>query len=648
LASGSDDQTVRLWNVQTRRELMQLDSGGIELGEVSSLSFSPDGKQLLVGARGRTAFWSAAPLVSDAPGPTVGALRQLLEANLDFRGRIRRLSENRRLPETLAKLDTNDVRVRAALAATEANWHASRQQWAEAALAFDRLAAADPTAPDGWLRTPGLLRVATALLHQDRPHDAAALLRGATKCRALDGLPPAVEHVDAVPGGLLHPLWAAVNERLAKKPRHPGLLELRAELAGQWSDAKAQVADFSAAIDALAQQKTETVAAALQRLHDRRGNAYVRLKKWQEAIDDFTQAVGSATTDVELLTNQARAEAGMARQLAFGGQVAFAKSTLAKSRAKYERLLEADPRSDLLAAELADLLLIDGTVPSDRERLRVFAMKLADPWAKLAGAYYVVGNQRASDELMKSHPWVAGTIPSLHAIARDWEGTIAAFHKLLADEPANPILLTKLITAYQSAGRARESIPYWVKLSAANPKNTYLWIDIAARQAWFGEAQELAATRRRILALAKDTSDGLAAERAAKVCFLHPPTDKAELEEGLALAQKAVAIGKSGEWGLLTLGIAEYRSGQAAAAAETLLAAIKAGPHNRIATDTAAFYRAMSLYRSGKSDEARSVAIEAAARMKPLPTPSLDSPYNRDDLVLWLAYKEANAMIKFE
>src|SRR6516225_9315022 len=56
---------------------------------------------------------------------------------------------------------------------------------------------------------------------------------------------------DAATGELLHPLRTAINERLAKEPRNAGLLELRAELAGQWSDAKAQVADYTAAIDAL-------------------------------------------------------------------------------------------------------------------------------------------------------------------------------------------------------------------------------------------------------------------------------------------------------------------------------------------------------------------------------------------------------------
>ena len=36
LASGGTDQTVRLWNVETRRELMQLDPGSFDVGQVRS------------------------------------------------------------------------------------------------------------------------------------------------------------------------------------------------------------------------------------------------------------------------------------------------------------------------------------------------------------------------------------------------------------------------------------------------------------------------------------------------------------------------------------------------------------------------------------------------------------------------------------
>ena len=59
----------------------------------------------------------------------------------------------------------------------------------------------------------------------------------------------------------------------------------------------------------------------------------------------------------------------------------------------------------------------------------------------------------------------------------------------------------------------------------------------------------------------------------------------------------------------------------------------------------------MSLFRQGKPDEARKVAIAAAAKMKPLPADEqnpLAGGANADDLILWLAYKEAKALIHFD
>ena len=125
LASGSSDRTVRLWNVPTRRELMQLDPGSVELGPVYSLAFSPDGTQLLAGGQEVAAVWSTAPIAWNDPGRAAEKLRHLLQSNADFRSRIRMFSENLRLHEALEKLDARDVRVQAALAATQANGQAA-------------------------------------------------------------------------------------------------------------------------------------------------------------------------------------------------------------------------------------------------------------------------------------------------------------------------------------------------------------------------------------------------------------------------------------------------------------------------------------------------------------------------------------------
>jgi hypothetical protein len=91
--------------------------------------------------------------------------------------------------------------------------------------------------------------------------------------------------------------------------------------------------------------------------------------------------------------------------------------------------------------------------------------------------------------------------------------------------------------------------------------------------------------------------------------------------------------------------MAEYRSGHFAEA-DAALADVPGGD-----TGTAAFYRAMSLFRQGKPDQARQLAHAAAAKMKPLPkdekAPLADNA-DHDDLIRWLAYKEAKELIRFD
>jgi hypothetical protein len=59
----------------------------------------------------------------------------------------------------------------------------------------------------------------------------------------------------------------------------------------------------------------------------------------------------------------------------------------------------------------------------------------------------------------------------------------------------------------------------------------------------------------------------------------------------------------------------------------------------------------MSLFRQGKTDEARKLAIAAAAKMRPLPADEqnpLAGNAVHNDIVVWLAYKEARELIGFE
>ena len=97
--------------------------------------------------------------------------------------------------------------------------------------------------------------------------------------------------------------------------------------------------------------------------------------------------------------------------------------------------------------------------------------------------------------------------------------------------------------------------------------------------------------------------------------------------------------------------MAEYRSGHDAAANQSLRDAAEAGTNTPHVTGISAFYRAMILFCQGKVEEAKKLATGAAARMKPLPKDEnnpLANGATPDDLILWLTYKEAKAMIHFD
>ncbi|MGL4550269.1 MAG: hypothetical protein ACRC33_03695, partial [Gemmataceae bacterium] len=121
----------------------------------------------------------------------------------------------------------------------------------------------------------------------------------------------------------------------------------------------------------------------------------------------------------------------------------------------------------------------------------------------------------------------------------------------------------------------------------------------------------------------------------------------------LVLARRAVDLGKEHPYLAyfqMARGMAEFRSGHFPQADAALLEASKLGVGNPHVPGTAALYRAMTLFRQGKTAEARTLATEAVATVKPLPAEKapLADDANADDLILWLAYKEAKALIGFE
>jgi WD40 repeat protein/serine/threonine protein kinase len=176
----------------------------------------------------------------------------------------------------------------------------------------------------------------------------------------------------------------------------------------------------------------------------------------------------------------------------------------------------------------------------------------------------------------------------------------------------------------------------------------------AALQAWFGQDEELARTRDRALRVARsDSADARIMGRAVRICSLRP-SDEGTRKSVLDFARRAVQLGKEESYFpyvLIALGMAEYRSGNYAEADAALLSAERLGKDSYHVSVTSAYYRAMSQFRQGREAEARDLAARTAVKMKPLPAddkkPLADNA-SADDLVVWMAHKEAKALIPFE
>jgi serine/threonine protein kinase len=205
------------------------------------------------------------------------------------------------------------------------------------------------------------------------------------------------------------------------------------------------------------------------------------------------------------------------------------------------------------------------------------------------------------------------------------------------------------------ASQAANALVLVAKESAARPAETLAVLKVAALQVWFGKDTEHVATRERMLAWVQNSEKPDDLERAAKICCLRPIDDASVREAALNLAGKAVNVGKEKLAGLawyhMTLGMAEYRSGRYAEAVEALTAAEAVTAetwHPEIVRSTAGFYRVMTLFQQGKPEEARTLFTATETTMKPFPADEknpLAGQADHDDLILWLAYKEARALL---
>ena len=201
--------------------------------------------------------------------------------------------------------------------------------------------------------------------------------------------------------------------------------------------------------------------------------------------------------------------------------------------------------------------------------------------------------------------------------------------------------------------RSREAVGTLQKICGPRPGIRTPWLTLAAWQAWFDQDHDYETTRQKMMQLADGTDEAPVEQATAKTFCLRPSTNTVLLAKALQLARLGVDS-KHGTpslpWYQLTLGLAEYRSGDCTNAEHILaLAAQNAGKYAEIPW-TAQLVRAMCLFQLGRADEARLLFNQAGAQMPAFPSdprlPVLDGKAVSHDVVIgWLAYREAKSLI---
>jgi tetratricopeptide (TPR) repeat protein len=237
------------------------------------------------------------------------------------------------------------------------------------------------------------------------------------------------------------------------------------------------------------------------------------------------------------------------------------------------------------------------------------------------------------------------------------EEVLALRRKIFGSEhPETLAVMSALARSYLAAGQSDQALSL-LTTAAGNFGNSLADLQLAAFQTWLGKEADYTATCRRFLEWAKDTRKPVDAQRASESASIRPQADPKMREAALLLARRAVEMGQQENSSLLpqfqmALGIAEYRSGHYPQA-DQALAAVAAAPSQDKDTSAkiralAGFYRAMNLFRQGRETEAQALFSATEAAMKPLPAdeqkPAV-SESNQDNFILWLAYKEARALI---
>src|SRR5581483_8860476 len=102
-------------------------------------------------------------------------------------------------------------------------------------------------------------------------------------------------------------------------------------------------------------------------------------------------------------------------------------------------------------------------VTLDRERKRLPLLRITEPWAKLAVAYHLLGDQPALGRLLKHHPAAVSGIGDLFAENQDWEAAVAEYSRAITPAGRDADLFVQRAEALEKLQRWEKAIADWGK-----------------------------------------------------------------------------------------------------------------------------------------------------------------------------------------
>lgn len=312
---------------------------------------------------------------------------------------------------------------------------------------------------------------------------------------------------------------------------------------------------------------------------------------------------------------------------------------------------------------------------SDQKRLE--ALKIVQPWARLAMAYHLAEDSQSLNRLLELHPVAVSGLGDYYASIGDWNRAIDAYDRAISAEANDAALLARraaalvasrnwdravadwkrvgtlqpselinAFAAFSTVERWHEAAEFGLQVIGQNPDDPQVWLRIAPVAALAGDPQVYADFCDRLLQRFAGADQMEVVDKVVKASLLRAAAVDLERVPGSRLASQ-LDSGKGPNWllpwGWGTRALWAYRTGDFQSAVECVERSEKYQPIDLTRSLTLSLL-AMARQKLQQSDAARKALDEASQLIERLGADAANAG-NVDLQIARILYAEAQALI---